>query len=288
MTLIRTGPGVVTTDPRVPAGGIRAVMSNFDIDGADVKREFQTFLMTRVVPILTGPRARGWLQGSASHTGSDAHNLALSERRARAVEAFLVANGVAASRLTVSAVGESEANPLVSENAPDRAVGVLAAPLLSPPPPPPRPAPSAPPTNTDFRLRVLAELDGGAGGAVVQQIYIQIWDVSYGITCFYQYTGAGGGASVLPIGATLQGPWNNFRTTGPLNVCEFGGAARFTTAGAGPWTLNYLNMMSMPRGTATSPNPLSLSTGFTIGLGASTTVGRMIPADRNPWPFTGP
>ena len=203
-------------------------MSNFDIDGADLKREFQSFLVSRVVPVLTGASARGWLKGSASHSGSDSHNQALSEWRARAVEAFLVANGVAASRLTVSAVGESQASSLVLENAPDRAVAVLAAPLLRPPPPPPRRAPAAPPTNTAFRIRVLAELDAGEGG-IVQQLYIQIWDVSHSLTCFYQYTGGGAGASVLPIGATLSGPWNDFNTTGALSVVEFGGPARFTT-----------------------------------------------------------
>src|SRR3954451_4425823 len=31
MTLVHTGPGVVTIDPRAPVGGVRAVMSNFDI-----------------------------------------------------------------------------------------------------------------------------------------------------------------------------------------------------------------------------------------------------------------
>lgn len=288
MTLVHTGPGVVTVDPRAPAGGIRAVMSNFDIDGADVKREHQTFLATRVVPILTGANARGWLQGSASRSGPDAHNQRLSERRARAVEAFLVARGVQASRLNVSAVGESQASPARLENAPDRAVAILAAPLYTPPPvPPPRPVPTAPATNTQFRLKVLAALNAGEGG-IVEQIYIQIWDVRNSVACFYQYTGGGIGASPLPVGGTLAGPWNDFTTTGPLSVVEFGGPARFTTAGAGPWTLNYLNMMGMPRGTATSPNPLSLSTGFTMGVGGSSTVGGMVPADRTPWPFSGP
>jgi hypothetical protein len=288
VTLVRTGPGVVTIDPRAPSGGVRAVMSNFDIDGADVKREHQTFLRSRVIPILTGPSARAWLQGSASHSGSDRHNQALSERRAHAVEAFLVANGVQVSRLNVSAVGESQANPARLENAPDRAVAILAAPLYRPPPPPPRrPVPTAPPTNTHFRLKVHAEINAGEGG-IVEQIYIQIWDVTHSITCFYQYTGGGIGASPLPVGGTLAGPWNDFDTTGPVSVVEFGGPARFTTAGAGPWTLNYLNMMGMPRGTATTPNPLSLSTGFTMGVGGSSTVGGMIPADRTPWPFSGP
>jgi hypothetical protein len=129
---------------------------------------------------------------------------------------------------------------------------------------------------------------GGGEVVALDQIYIQIWDVSHGLTCFYQYTGGGFGASVLPVGGTLAGPWNDFRATGPVNVAEFGGPARFTTAGAGPWTLNYLNIMGMPRGTATSPNPLSLNTGFTMGLGAASTIGGMALADPNPWPFSGP
>jgi hypothetical protein len=288
MTLIRTGRGVVTIDPRAPTGGIRAVMSNFDIDGADVKPEHQTFLRTRVIPIMVGPAARCWLQGSASRSGPDAHNQALSERRANAVQAFLVANGVQASRINASAVGESQANPARLENAPDRAVAVLAAPLYRPPPPPPpRPVPTAPPTNTAFKLKVHAEIQAGEGG-IGEQIYIQIWDVRNSLTTFYVYTGGGIGASPLPVGGTLAGPWNDFTTTGPLGVAEFGGPARFTSAGAGPWTLNYLNMMGMPRGTATVPNPLDLSTGFTMGIGGSSTVGGMVPVDPTPWPFSGP
>jgi hypothetical protein len=288
MTLIHTGPGVVTIDPRAPTGGVRAIMSNFDIDGADVKREHQTFLRSRVIPIMVGPAARCWLQGSASRSGPDAYNQALSQRRADAVKLFLVANGVAASRINVSAIGEREASPAHLEFAPDRAVAVLAAPLYTPPPPPPRrPVPTAPPTNTRFRLKVHAELNAGEGG-IVEQIYIQIWDVDHSLTCFYVYTGGGMGASPLPVGGTLVGPWNDFTTTGPLNVCEFDGPARFTTFGAGPWTLNYLNMMGMPRGTATVPNPLSLSTGFTMGVGGSSTVGAMAPVDESPWPFAGP
>ncbi len=42
----------------------------------------------------------------------------------------------------------------------------------------------------------------------------------------------------------------------------------------------------MPRATRTLPNPLSLSTGFTVGAGGSTTVGKMILQLTGP--FTGP
>jgi hypothetical protein len=84
----------------------------------------------------------------------------------------------------------------------------------------------------------------------------------------------------------LKGPWNDFETTGEVAVDEFGGAARFTTGGAGSYTLNYLNMMQMPRGTKTSPNPLELSTGVTVGIGLSTGVGGMFLQSTSP--FHGP
>jgi hypothetical protein len=56
---------------------------------------------------------------------------------------------------------------------------------------------------------------------------------------------------------------------------EFGGAARFTTAGAGSWTINYFNMISLPRGIATIPNPLKINTGITVGVGLSSTIGTL-------------
>ena len=88
------------------------------------------------------------------------------------------------------------------------------------------------------------------------------------------------------MSATLSGPFNDFQTTKALAVTDFGGAARFTTAGTGPYTINFLNIMGLPPGTATIPNPLKLDTGFTVGFGASTSVGRLIPGFTGP--FTGP
>jgi len=44
--------------------------------------------------------------------------------------------------------------------------------------------------------------------------------------------------------------------------------------------------MGLPRGIATRPNPLEISTGFTVGIGASTSVGKMILQFTGP--FTGP
>jgi outer membrane protein OmpA-like peptidoglycan-associated protein len=45
------------------------------------------------------------LRGHSDQLGSREHNLELSRRRAAAVENFLLANGVAHSRMTIEAVG---------------------------------------------------------------------------------------------------------------------------------------------------------------------------------------
>ena len=83
-----TGPGKIVLNNAVPSGGIRAVMTNYDIDSDVLKPEHQAFLTTQVAPILAGRRARLFMQGSASATGTAAHNLALSRRRADNVASF--------------------------------------------------------------------------------------------------------------------------------------------------------------------------------------------------------
>jgi hypothetical protein len=171
----------------------------------------------------------------------------------------------------------------------DRAVTLLAAPLVKPklpPTPPPKPERKL---ASRFRIRELGGLSGGAGPIAVELIYFQIWDFTNQVTTFYQYTSTGVGKGVKggpPLSVTLEGPWNDFVTTGLLGTDEFDGAARFTTAGAMWWTKNIVNFMGLPRSIKTDPNPLEISTGFTVGLGASTSVGAMIEGPT--YPFKGP
>jgi len=139
-----------------------------------------------------------------------------------------------------------------------------------------------------FKLRMLAGLSASAGPAQTENLFFQIVDKDHGLTAFFHYGSLGLGKSAgLSLSGTMKGPWNDFLTSAPMEVSEFEGAARFTTAGAGPFTLNYLNMMGLPPGIATVPNPLSINTGFTIGLGVSTSVGKLTWNPREVMQYTG-
>lgn len=283
-----TGPGKIAVNSAAPVGGIRASMSNYDIDSDAPKREHLNFLDARVLPLVLGRMARVWLQGAASSTGTDAKNMALSRRRAEGIAAFLASRGFPVVQIQVDAVGEGLATPLPRENSDDRTVSILAAPLFLPPSPTSLPPPSALPTPaaTRFRLRMVGGIGAGARVIAIDRLYFQIWDPAARISSFYEYTGAGIGVSVRKVSATMSGPWNDFGTTGAVAVNEFGGASRFTSGGLASYTLNYLNIMQMPRGTATKPNPLAISTGFTVGGGGSTTVGYLKLMTTGP--FVGP
>jgi len=285
-----TGPGRIETNPNVPAGGVRALLYNYDIESASLKAEHVAFLTTKVLPIVGKSPSRCWLLGSASASGSTSYNLELSKARVEGVAAFLTGRGVPPDRISTSFVGESRAKPNAPEDQIDRSVAVMSAPLLPPQPasPPPVTSPVAK-RSTVFKIRELGGISAGFGSLTFDDIFFQSWDTTNNLTTFYFFSAGGAGAGVKggpPVSVTLRGPWNDYKTTGPVASDEFGGASRFTTEGALWWSTNYVNFMQMPRGTATSPNPLSISTGFTVGAGASSTVGTMT---RGPtYAFSGP
>ena len=130
--------------------------------------------------------------------------------------------------------------------------------------------------NTRFKIRMHANLNVAAVAAADFCIF-EIWDEKAKLTSFYTYWAGGISKGVLPgwLSATLKGPWNEMVVTKAIGANEFSGAARFTSGGAGSRSKNYINFMGLPSGVLTVPNPLPIETGFTIGIGASTSVGRM-------------
>jgi hypothetical protein len=142
-----TGAGKITIPGAAPTGGLRAGLVNFDIDGDALKAaEHKAFLDTQVVAILTKADSICILRGEASHTGSDAHNLVLSKKRADNVFAHLISRGVPASRVKVQFVGESLAGTFLGESSEARGVCVLVARTASVPAPNPTPRPTPTPT----------------------------------------------------------------------------------------------------------------------------------------------
>ena len=117
-------------------------------------RSTSRFSTLRSCPFSRPAARASGCKGRRAQPGRPAHNMDLSRRRADKVADHLRSCGVADEQMQVDAVGESLASTTVPENADDRAVSLLAAPLFSPPPPrpdPPRPKPV--PTVTSFQSK---------------------------------------------------------------------------------------------------------------------------------------
>ena len=82
-----------------------------------------------------------------------------------------------------------------------------------------------------------------------------------------------------------EGPWNDFKVSAPMQVTQFEGLANFDTMGAGPFTINELNLPLPPPGV--KPISIKLNTGTTFGGGFSTGVGGMVRTS-SARPYKGP
>lgn len=82
--------------------------ASFDFDRADVKPEFRPTL-DRVARVLRDdPGVRITIIGFTDSIGSEAYNLRLSQRRADAVAAYLIGQGVSSSQIATEGLGEAE------------------------------------------------------------------------------------------------------------------------------------------------------------------------------------
>jgi len=80
----------------------------FQINSAEISESYKSDLRAAAEVFRKYDDTNILIEGHTDDTGSEEFNMQLSEKRARAVEQFLVQNGVAASRLTSKWYGESQ------------------------------------------------------------------------------------------------------------------------------------------------------------------------------------
>lgn len=98
-TVIREGEGILV---KFDSGIL------FDTDQSSLKAAARTNLQNLSASLVNNPQTNILIVGHTDNTGSDAHNMDLSIRRAEAVKSFIAAGNVANSRLSTSGKGETE------------------------------------------------------------------------------------------------------------------------------------------------------------------------------------
>ncbi|MBY0422890.1 MAG: OmpA family protein [Parvularculaceae bacterium] len=89
----------------------------FDTDRSDVKAGFYETLKSVALVLKEFNKTSISVNGHADSTGTDQHNLALSQRRAGSVADYLASQGVAGGRLRAAGFGESQ--PIADNNTAD-------------------------------------------------------------------------------------------------------------------------------------------------------------------------
>lgn len=89
-------------------GSITLEGVTFELNSARLTAESRTILEGLAADLQKYPRLRIELQGHTDSTGSDQYNLMLSQQRADAVRAYVVAEGVAAAQLIARGYGEGQ------------------------------------------------------------------------------------------------------------------------------------------------------------------------------------
>ena len=90
---------------------------HFDFNQSTLKPEAKVILKNNIRLLKENPNAKIRVAGYTSASGTDEYNQGLSERRAKAVQEYLVSEGVI-TRSRLSTIGYGETNPAVHEAAP--------------------------------------------------------------------------------------------------------------------------------------------------------------------------
>lgn len=214
----------------VTIGGTRALLAvrlcNFETSQSYLLREHMDALNRRVRPLLHSLKG-SWVDliGYASHRGAEGFNQALSEQRCRKVRDYLAVLDDVKFQI-VQGLGESRSGPdgEADNSGWWRAVEVYVYGT--------KPRPDAPDvdTSTEFQIRVLAGASGGLLGSNFDDYTFEIVDTRRNVGAKFLYLGAG--LSVpnpipgLPVSQTKAGDFTPFRTSAPVRLADFDGAAQ--------------------------------------------------------------
>jgi len=119
--------------PPAPEAGTKIISlegTHFDFDKSTLKPEAIPKLQEAVRIMSENPGIKVNIEGHTDSMGSDEYNMRLSDRRAQAVESFMVTKGVAADRLTPKGYGESRpvaTNDTAAGRAQNRRVDLIVA-----------------------------------------------------------------------------------------------------------------------------------------------------------------
>lgn len=93
-----------TTDP-VKAALLKRIV-HFDYDSSDISDEDEATLLAHAKYIKGNSSAKVTLAGHTDERGTREYNMALGERRAKAVQSFFITNGVASTQLDTVSYGK--------------------------------------------------------------------------------------------------------------------------------------------------------------------------------------
>ncbi len=87
---------------------------NFAFDSAKLDKESEVRVDRAVDNLKRNPKIKVLIEGHTDSTGAEDYNMGLSIRRAQAVKAYMVSQGIAKERLSIKGFGETQ--PLVSND----------------------------------------------------------------------------------------------------------------------------------------------------------------------------
>lgn len=107
---VETTPPAPQPDPQPAPTRTAIVLNNvlFDFDKSNLKPEGKAELDKLIAEMQKFPGDTVVVIGHTDSIGTDAYNMALGQRRADAVAAYLTANGIDASRIATKSMGESQ------------------------------------------------------------------------------------------------------------------------------------------------------------------------------------